>query len=230
MKVFKFQKFVVQQKPEVFSVGTDAVLLGALADGSNAHHALEVGAGTGIISLMLAQRFPKLRIKAVDVNEAAAQLSEKNFQQSPFKERLSVVCADFKSFSPAHEFDLIFSNPPYFEPNASEKAAIARQTRLLNFKDLIKKSQQLLSPQGRLSVIIPIEAETEFVELANNNTLYLKRKVNVRGIEEGKIRRVVLEFTRAREDTDISELVIEKSPRVYSDQYLELTKDFHVFR
>lgn len=230
MKIFKFRKFEVKQNSEVFSVGTDAVLLGALVDAGYASHALEVGSGTGIISLMLAQRFPELRITAVDVNEVAAQLSGKNFQQSPFKDRLAAMCADFKSFSPAQELDLIFSNPPYFEPNTSEKSVIARQTRLLNFKDLIEKSRQLLSSRGRFSVIIPIEAETEFLGLANHYHLYLRRKVNIRGIAEGKIRRVILEFTRAKGDMDISELVIEKSPRVYSDQYLELTKDFHVFR
>lgn len=231
MKPFRFQKFNVLQSPEVFAVGTDAVLLGALANGKKAKTALEVGSGTGIVSLMLAQRFPEIKILAVDIDERSAFLTKENFNNSPFSTRLDTQCVDFKIYAPEKCFDIIFSNPPYFEPNASEKSITARQKRSLTFEDLLVKSSEMLCENGQLSIIIPKEYQDELVSLAAKRNLCLIRQVNVRGIYNGKIRRVILEFANIKQNTqpETIDFVIEKSPRQYSDQYLELTKEFHVF-
>ena len=229
MKPFKFKYFEIQQSEDVFRVGTDGVLLGILADVENASEVLEIGTGTGLISLMLAQRNSHASFLGIDINAAAAWLTKTNFEHSPFHSRLKNIHQDLKTFETEKKFDLIVSNPPYFEESGSDKDKIARQTIELNFQQLISASAKLLSDHGVLSVIIPAEAGRIFVETASENHLFLNRKVNIKGIENSKTRRLVLEFSFVKEVIEESDFIIEKSPRQYSDQYLELTKEFHVF-
>ena len=145
MKPFTFQQFTVNQSEDVFRVGTDGVLLGALANISDKKRILEVGTGSGLISLMLAQRNPDCQITAIDINEKAVLLAKENFENSAFSDRLSVMQSDFKNFHDDEAYDLVVSNPPYFDENSSAKDAVARQKIELNFSDLIRKSSQLIS-------------------------------------------------------------------------------------
>lgn len=230
MKSFTFKQFEIQQSKDVFRVGTDGVLLGVLADVGSAFRVLEVGTGTGLISLMLAQRNLQADFLGLDINEDAVALTKLNFENAPFCERLKNIHQDFKTFETEERFDLIVSNPPYFEESGSDKDKIARQTVELNFKQLIAQSSHLLSGDGSLSVIIPVEAGEVFISLAEKNNLFLNRRVNIRGIENSKTKRLVLEFSLVEKGLQESEFIIEKSPRKYSDQYLELTKEFHVFK
>ncbi|WP_312286444.1 tRNA1(Val) (adenine(37)-N6)-methyltransferase [Chryseobacterium gleum] len=230
MKPFTFKQFEIQQSKDVFRVGTDGVLLGALADVELASRVLEVGTGTGLISLMLAQRNSHAEFLGLDINEDAAQLARLNFENSPFRIRLKNSYQDFKTFETSDRFDLIVSNPPYFEESGSEKDKIARQTVELNFSQLIIRAAELLSGSGIFSVIIPVEAGEIFVSIGKENNLYLKRKINIKGIEGSKTKRLILEFSSEAKEVDESDFIIEKSPRQYSDPYLELTKEFHVFK
>ncbi|WP_330743914.1 tRNA1(Val) (adenine(37)-N6)-methyltransferase [Chryseobacterium sp. CP-77] len=230
MKPFTFKQFEIQQSKDVFRVGTDGVLLGALAYVEHASHVLEVGTGTGLISLMLAQRNLQAGFLGLDINEDAAKLTRLNFENSPFHARLKNSHQDFKTFETVDRFDLIVSNPPYFEESVSEKDKIARQTVELNFRQLISRAAKLLSGNGIFSVIIPVEAGGTFVSIGKENNLHLSRKINIRGIENAKAKRLILEFSSQEKETSESDFVIEKSPRQYSDQYLELTKEFHVFK
>ncbi|MNK18999.1 tRNA1(Val) (adenine(37)-N6)-methyltransferase [compost metagenome] len=229
MKPFRFQQFDIQQNADVFRVGTDAVLLGALANVSEAKNILEIGTGTGIISLMVAQRNPEAQILAIDINCEAVSISKTNFFNSPFLDRIKSQLQDLKNFETVEKFDLIISNPPYFEINSSEKDILARQRLELNFDDLIIKSSQLLSENGLFTVIIPIDSEKEFTEICFKNKLFLHRKVIIKGIKTSEPKRLVLEYSFTESETKVENFVIEKSPRVYSDEYLELTKDFHQF-
>ncbi|WP_346983304.1 methyltransferase [Chryseobacterium sp. POE27] len=230
MKPFTFKQFNIQQSKDVFRVGTDGVLLGALANVDHALNVLEIGTGTGLISLMLAQRNDNACFLGIDINEEAVRLTRINFDHSSFRSRLENTQSDFKDFVTEKRFDLIVSNPPYFEVSDSEKDKIARQNVELNFQQLISKSSQLLSEKGLFSVIIPAEAGNDFVKIADENNLSLIRKINIKGIENSKVRRLILEFSLTESFLEESEFIIEKSPRQYSDQYLELTKEFHVFR
>ncbi|AYN01208.1 tRNA1(Val) (adenine(37)-N6)-methyltransferase [Chryseobacterium sp. 3008163] len=230
MKPFKFKQFEIQQSTDVFRVGTDGVLLGALVNVDSAENVLEIGTGTGLISLMLAQRNLNANFLGIDINEEAVNLTELNFQNSPFHLRLKNILHDFKKNEIDEKYDLIVSNPPYFEENSSGKDILARQTVELNFQQLISKSSKLLSEKGILSVIIPFEAGVYFIGIAEENQLFLNRKINVYGIENSKIKRLVLEFSQIEKGLEESDFIIEKSPRKYSDQYLELTKEFHVFK
>ncbi|ROH96767.1 tRNA1(Val) (adenine(37)-N6)-methyltransferase [Chryseobacterium daecheongense] len=229
MKPFKFKQFEVQQSKDVFRVGTDGVILGSLASVENASKVLEIGTGTGLISLMLAQRNPNAEFLGIDINENAVQLTKSNFENSVFSSRLKNILQDFKILETEERFDLVVSNPPYFEESTSDKDKIARQTVELNFKQLISKSFNMLSERGILSVIIPVEVGDEFIDLAKENQLFLSRKVNIKGIIHSNTKRLILEFSQFEKQLEESELIIEKSPRQYSDQYLELTKEFHVF-
>ncbi len=229
MRPFRFQQFDIHQSPEVFRVGTDAVLLGALAEVSQANRVLEVGTGTGIISLMIAQRNLEANILAIDINSDAVSISQSNFSSSPFSDRVKSQLQDLKSFVTDEKFDLIISNPPYFEVNSSEKDILARQRLELNFSDLIKKSSQLLSENGCFTVVIPVDSEKEFTKICFETKLFLQRKVSIKGIKTSEPKRLVLEYSFKETETKVENFVIEKSPRVYSDEYLELTKDFHHF-
>lgn len=228
MKPFRFQQFSIQQSKDVFRVGTDGVLLGAMCT-TNAGKILEVGTGTGLISLMLAQRNLQSNILALDINKDAVELAHHNFKNSIFSERLKAELMDFKKFKSQEKFDIIVSNPPFFEENTSNKDVLARQKIELEFDDLIKKSSENLSEVGVFSVIIPSFCAAEFVDLALDYKLSLVRKINIFGIEGGALKRNILEFSLSQKPLEISDFVIEKSPRKYSDQYLELTKYFHVF-
>ena len=194
MKTFRFQQFDILQNSDVFRVGTDAVLLGTLANVSEAKNILEVGTGTGIISLMIAQRNPEAKILAIDINSDAVVVSQTNFSNSPFFDRINSQLQDFKNFETEEKFDLIISNPPYFEINSSEKDILARQRLELNFLDLIIKSSQLLSENGLFTVIIPIDSEKEFTKICFNNNLFLQRKVSIKGIKSSEPKRLVLEY------------------------------------
>lgn len=229
MKPFRFKQFDILQSSDVFRVGTDAVLLGVLSDVMGAKQILEVGTGTGIISLMLAQRNPDANILAIDINSEAVNISQTNFLNSPFSDRIKSQLQDFKQFETGEKFDLIISNPPYFEINSSDKDILARQRLELDFSDLIQKASQLLSDEGLFSVVTPIDSEKQFTRICLNNNLFLKRRVIIKGIETAEPKRVVLEYSFQQSGTKEENFVIEKSPRVYSDEYLELTKDFHIF-
>ena len=229
MKPFRFQQFSIQQSKDVFRVGTDGVLLGAMCNVKNAKKILEIGTGTGLISLMLAQRNVSAKISAIDINENAVKLASENFRNSIFNENLKVELKDFKNFETNENFDLVVCNPPFFEENASAKDVLARQQVELNFRNLVEKSTVIITKKGILSIILPSEAATDVKSLAEEFNLYLVREINIFGIEGGNLKRNILEFSLAQKPLEISDFVIEKKPREYSDQYLNLTKNFHVF-
>lgn len=229
MKDFKFQKFSIKQSKDVFRVGTDGVLLGALSNVKDAQSILEVGTGTGLISLMLAQRNLFAEILAIDIDDNAVQLAGENFENSIFKDRLNVIKKDFKEFKHEKKFDLVISNPPYFEENHSKKDRLARQMVELNFSSLIKKASQLVTEQGIFSVIIPFENLKEFDNQCLGNNFHLMRKINISGIQHSKVKRLILEYSKTYRTPIEENFIIEDSPRKYSNQYLEATKGFHVF-
>lgn len=230
MKPFRFKQFEIHQDSEVFRVGTDGVLLGALTNVDGVDSALEIGTGSGLIALMIAQRNVSTTVLALDINSNAVELAQSNFSKSIFSERLKSQLMDFKYFETEQKFDLIISNPPFFEVNNSQKDTLARQKIELDFNEIVSKSSQLLSDKGRLSVIIPKQDEPEFINLASTNQLFLHRKIDIKGIVDGDVKRVILEFGLGDQRLQLENFTIEQSPRVYTNQYLVATKDFHVFK
>ena len=230
MKPFQFKNFTVNQSSKVFRVGTDGVLLGASATVKDAQNILEIGTGTGLIALMIAQRNPDANITALDINEEAVAIASENFRNSPFSNRLKAVLQDFKIHKTDEKFDLIVSNPPYFEENPSEKDVLARQQTELSFVDLIRNASKSLSRKGILSVIIPFNSGNDFERICRENNLFPTKKITIFGIKNSTPKRLILEFGLNEGEIIETEFVIEKSPRKYSENYLELTKDFHLFQ
>lgn len=230
IKPFVFQQFSILQSKDVFRVGTDGVLLGASVSVEHTENILEVGTGTGLIAMMIAQRNPKAKIMAIELNKNAVELARKNFENSPFSQQLSVIEADFKKFNTENKFDLIISNPPFFEENPSEKDVLARQQKELTWQNLIQKSATILSKSGILAVIIPYESGKYFETTANEHRLFLHHKKTIFGIKDSKPKRLILEFATTPGKTKNTSLVIENSPRKFSAEYLELTKGFHHFK
>lgn len=230
MKPFRFKNFTVQQHNDVFRVGTDGVLLGALTDVAGRGNILEVGTGTGLVAMMIAQRNENAKITAIDLNPIAVEIASENFKASPFKDRIQAIQDDYKEFHTENKFDLIISNPPYFEANPSQKDVAARQQRELTFQSLIIKTVEILAESGRFCVIIPSAAGPFFEQICRVNNLYLSRRIKIYGNENVEPKRVILDFGFKEKQNVAEEIfIIEKAPRVYSEQYLKATEQFHDF-
>ena len=177
---FQFKQFTIYHNKCAMKVGTDGVLLGAWADVSGVTRALDVGTGTGLIALMLAQRSESLQLAAIDIDEGAVLQATENVAASPWGERIGVEQADFVSFVPAKPYELIVSNPPYFQdslksPNDSRTAA--RHTDSLGFDQLVAKASELLAADGRFCVVIPTDAMAYFLACCDQCGLFLYKRL-----------------------------------------------------
>ena len=218
-------------------VGTDAVLLGAWVSVDEFPDAiLDIGSGTGIISLMLAQRCDAMTIDAVEIDEKAHEQCVENFEISDWGDRLFCYNASFNDFVKEMEdeeekYDLIISNPPFynddFESN-NEARNKARFTSSLSFDNLISGTAKLLSEKGKFSVIIPYKEENDFVSIAKNNQLYLTKVCRIKGNETSAIKRSLLTFSFVKEKPQEEELIIEIDRHQYTQKYINLTKDFYL--
>lgn len=232
MSTFRFKQFQITQNRAAAKVGTDAVLLGAWTPIINEpKRILDIGAGTGVISLMMAQRTQNAEITAVEIDLEAFREAKLNFEASPWGNRLNCLKSDIKTVFFSSYFDLIVSNPPFytektFAPN--NRRNVARNTSNLNFSDLIEKVNSLLSPEGIFSVIIPFKEEKTLCELAEKNNLFPIKKTHVRGNENAPIKRSLITFGREQKKSTPDELIIEVERHIYTQEYINLTKDFYL--
>lgn len=228
---FKFKQFSIYQKHAAMKVGTDGVLLGAWANAENARHILDIGTGTGLITLMLAQRSNAL-IDAVEVDENAVIDAKNNFEQSNWKKRIRLHFLPIQSFESKVRYDLIVSNPPYF--SKSQKAGnisrtTARHNDTLNANDLLQISAKLLSPKGKINIIIPTELCDTYKESAQNMELFCNKLLWIKPTPTKNPKRVLMEFSFQNQVTKETFLIVEdKGRHQYSDSYKELTNDFYL--
>jgi tRNA1Val (adenine37-N6)-methyltransferase len=218
-------------------VGTDAVLLGAWCSlGSYPDSILDVGAGTGIIALMLAQRSDANTIDAIEVDENAYEQCVGNFELSDWSDRLFCYNSSFEDLvnemsAEEEKYDVIISNPPFYsdtfetEDKARNKA---RFTSSLSFDNLITGVSKLLSDSGEFSVIIPFKEEERFIKIANQNKLFLNRVCRLKGTAISEIKRSLLCFSFNEREFEEEELIIEISRHHYTEEYINLTKDFYL--
>lgn len=216
-------------------VGTDGVLLGAWAPIPNpVFSILDIGAGTGVIALMLAQRTAAEQIDALEIDEDAYEQCVENFENSPWADRLFCYHAGLDEFmdEPEDEYDLIISNPPFHTENyfsGDEKRDAARFTASLPFEDLCEGAGLLLSEDGIFCVIVPFSAEQKFVALAAENELFPIKITRVKGTSTTEIKRSLLAFSRnPASGFLVDELVIETARHEYTPEYIALTKDFYL--
>jgi tRNA1Val (adenine37-N6)-methyltransferase len=216
-------------------IGTDGVLLGAWTPIiNNPFSILDIGAGTGVIALMLAQRSNAEQIDALEIDEEAYEQSVDNFENSSWSDRLFCFHAGLDEFmeEPEDEYDLIVSNPPFYTDDyksENEQRDLARFADAMPFEDLIEAADLLLSENGIFALIIPFKEEESFLALAKEFELYPLKITRVKGTPTTEIKRSLLAFSRIEKiDFTTDELIIETARHIYTPEYIELTKDFYL--
>lgn len=233
--MFQFKQFTIHQDKCAMKVGTDGVLLGAWAPvAHNPYNVLDIGAGTGLISLMIAQRSHAEQIDGIEIDADAYEQCIENFEASPWGDRLFCYHASLDDFMEEweEEYDLIVSNPPFYTEDytsGNEQRDQARFAQSLPFEDLAEASGILLSENGVLAVILPYKEEARFRLLAQEEGLYPFKITRVKGTPNSETKRSLLAFSRF-ETTDIAidELVIEPARHQYTSEYIQLTQDFYL--
>jgi tRNA1Val (adenine37-N6)-methyltransferase len=235
MSKFNFKQFSVEQNRCAMKIGTDGVLLGAWTPlDKNPNSILDIGTGTGIIALMLAQKSLAVQIDALEIDEEAYEQATDNFENSPWNDRLFCFHAGLDEFveEPEDEYDLIVSNPPFYQEDYKsndEKRDLARFQDAMPFEDLIEAAALLLSENGIFCVIIPYKEEIHFIGLAREYELYPLKITRVQGTPTTEIKRSLLAFGRNKNNiVATDELIIETARHSYTTEYIELTKDFYL--
>ena len=233
--MFSFKHFSIQQDKTAMKVGTDGVLLGAWTPINHKPNSiLDIGAGTGLIALMLAQRTAAEQIDALEIDEEAYEQATDNFENSPWSDRLFCYHAGLDEFveEPEEEYDLIVCNPPFYTEDYktdNEQRDLARFSDAMPFEELIEAADLLLSENGIFSVIIPYKEEEKFIAMANRSELYPIKITHVKGTPNSEIKRSLLAFSRNEiEKFSIDTLIIETARHIYTQEYIELTKDFYL--
>jgi tRNA1Val (adenine37-N6)-methyltransferase len=237
-KPFIFKQFSILQDRCAMKVGTDGVLLGAWANTESAKNILDIGAGTGVIALMLAQRSQNtegVKIHAVEIDATAAEQAQENFKAAPFSERLAAFALPIQDFArkATERYDLIVSNPPFFTGgtlNSNGDKTNVRHTVKLPHSDLLNATRALLAKNGRFCVILPLLEGMRFVEVAATYGLSLTQRTDVRFKKEKPIERLLLAFENQAQPLQHDELILQHSTtgdRDFTEAYKELTKDFY---
>ncbi len=229
---FQFKQFRIEQQRSALKVGTDGVLLGAWCGVNGTKSILDVGTGTGVIALMLAQR-SDAEVTAVEISEDACLDARHNFKNSPWSERLALYSGDFNNFQESHalSFDLVVCNPPFFKKSmksSDSASSIARHDVSLSFEQLITGAKKLLTSHGRMAVILPLEVLDDFRETARLAGFYLSRKTTIIPKVGKPPKRVLLEFSVSATYPESDELVILVDPHTFSEKFIELTKEFYL--
>ena len=231
---FKFKQFTVWHDRCAMKVGTDGVLLGAWAEGGE--RVLDIGTGTGLLALMMAQRFPHAHVTAVEIDHEAAAQAADNIRLSPFADRMTVVDDDVCVFADNCNlkgvFDAIVCNPPYFVrslKNPDSRRAVARHADGLPFSRLFSVASNLLSPGGRFSLILPADLKAEAEKAAFASGLYLSECCGVKTNRNKLVKRYLLQFSKEKVDGVSSQtVVLESSPGIRSEWYASVTSGFYL--
>lgn len=259
---FRFKQFCVWHNLCAMKVGTDGVLLGAwamqgttdtpstaeiqqTAGGTNGertaqhrnqaevHHILDIGTGSGLIALMLAQRFEQAKIDAIDIAPSAIQQTERNFEQSPWSERLRCSLSALQDYQTDTAYDLIVSNPPYFQnslKNPDQDRLLARHTDSLPYSLLLHHAARLVASQGIIAFILPAEAENDIIRIAETEKLFCTRLTRVCSKPGKNTKRILIEFSPTPSNRPIQPplFYIESSTSPRSEEYRRLTQDFYL--
>ncbi|WP_321370709.1 methyltransferase [uncultured Draconibacterium sp.] len=229
---FQFKQFRINQKRSAMKVGIDGILLGAWADIRNCSTILDIGTGTGLIALMLSQR-SSAQITAIEIEKNAAQEAAENVVASPWKNRMQILNVSLQDFAAetSQQFDLIVSNPPFFQNSlkaGNESRSLARHTDSLPFPVLMKSTAGLLSKKGRCAFVLPIQTCEEIEILARENDLFLSRKTLVKPNEQKQANRVLVEIAKKEAAVIPDCLTIYNSDGTYTDAFKILTNDFYL--
>jgi tRNA1Val (adenine37-N6)-methyltransferase len=230
---FHFKQFTVKQCGVAMKVNTDGVLLGAWADTANAQRLLDVGAGTGVIALMLAQRNASAKIDAVEIDAISAQQARENIQNSPWNDRITVHGQSFQSFAAqcAERYDTVVSNPPYFTDALlppSEMRTLARHAGTLPHEDLLAGAKKIVRPGGSLCVVLPVAEGMKLMERAAAHHLFCTRQTTVYSRKDKPPKRLLLQFSENPTPVTKNTLVIHREDGGYTPEYKALTNAFYL--
>lgn len=228
--VFRFKEFEVNQEGCAMKINTDGVLLGAIVHADNPVHILDIGTGTGVIAMMLAQRFHEACLHAVEIDKDAFTLSISNFQNSPYSTRVEAFLGSFEDLHISVKYDLIVSNPPFYTnslPNADERKKLARHTDVVFFDKLLDFAHQNLADHGQLSLILPVDLAVYVIERSENLGLYLSKSISIKSFADSPVIRNIITLTKSKVDNTVKEdFVIYQKKGVYSTAYRTLLKPY----
>lgn len=244
MSKFHFKQFAIEQDKCAMKVGTDGVLLGAWTPLiNNPYNILDIGAGTGLIALMLAQRCNTININqntemvtqidAIEIDDHAYEQCVDNFENSPWKDQLYCYHAGLDEYVDEVEelYDIIVSNPPFYTDeykSENQQRDLARFEDALPFEELVEATDFFLSDHGIFAVIIPYKEEERFIQLCLERELFPLKITRVKGTPTTEIKRSLLAFTRIEQNPLVDELIIETARHQYTPEYIELTKEFYL--
>lgn len=231
-KVFRFKQFSVRNDKSAMKVGTDGVLLGAWADVKAANSVLDIGTGTGLVALMMAQRC-NANIDAIEIDADAFAEATLNFNESPWAERMKVIHDDFITFSKDCDlrYDVIVSNPPYFIDSLvcqEEKRKNARHTSSLSYENLIECAVKLLNDNGFICLITPSDVENHLDNIIMMNNCYVANKTYIRPFLGGEVKRLLWKISKQECACVVEYMEIEKSRHEYTDEYIALTREYYL--
>lgn len=227
---FHFQKFSIHQNNAAFKVGTDSVILGCWAP-NDGKSILDIGTGTGLLSLILAQRFPLSKISAIEIDTLSSLDAKMNFDNSLFSKQISLINADIKIHKFESLFDTIITNPPYFQNdlhNSEQRKTNARHQTTLSFLDLLHVVKNNLSEQGQFMTILPT---TEFDTLRNElfqNQFFINHELQISSYINSEIIRKAGVFSKSKKNHQVEKQYIYNADQSRSDWYTQLTKEFYL--
>lgn len=228
---FEFKQFTIWHDKCAMKVGTDSVILGAWASVKDAKQILDVGTGTGLITLLLAQRNSHSHITAIEIDSDAAMQAQENISRSPWSDRISIICNDFRIYKSNIKYDLIISNPPYFIDSLrcpDKQRNAARHADTLNYEVFFHRSAHLLCENGSVDIIIPAEVEKIVIDTAWKYNLFPSQKLKVYSKPEGSCRRVLISFSFQEKKCVDENLCIRLSSNEFTPEYIALTRDFYL--
>lgn len=230
---FYFKQFKVEDGRSTMKVCTDAVLLGAIVEVEHISNILEVGTGSGVIALIMAQRSEAL-IDAIEIDAESVDQAMENARNSPWQKRIRIIHQSIQDYTQqtGKKYDLVISNPPYFSRSLKshiEKRNISRHNDILSFEELINCSIQLMSADASLWVILPMKECVEFLEIAERSGLFIHLKLNVFYKSGKKCQRIILQFTKnAPLEINSRDLTIKNGDNTFTPGYKELTKELYI--
>ena len=230
---FQFKQFTVRQQLCAMKVGTDGTLLGSWAlapDG--VCRILDIGTGTGLIALMLAQRFPQAQVTGIDIDTGAVRQATENAMESPFKDRITILQADVTMMEDADGFDAIVCNPPFFDHSLTcpdQQRTEARHTVSLSYRQLMESAFRLLKNEGQLSVIIPADCRSRLESEAHLTGFFISRVCSIQTTPRKNPKRYMIEFRKQPvKEIDTECGIIELSPQERSPWYQQLINEFYI--
>jgi tRNA1Val (adenine37-N6)-methyltransferase len=230
LSVFRFKQFDVKQTNNPLKVGTDAMLLGAFIDASTKKRGLDLGTGTGVLSLMVAQKNTEIQLDAIEINSLAAEECSFNFEQSVWSIRLHCLEGDYLKIDFQKPYDLIFSNPPYhLESIIGEDLDYnrAKHSDSNELAELVHLVNRILSEDGDFWLILPFQLTTYIQKIAEDNKLFCKQLIQIHAKENKRNTRVICQFQKKQSNLSVSDFYIRNADNSYTEAYIQLTKDFH---